>query len=719
MEKEITYKDLYDFIKTYIKDEQELEIINKAYEFANNKHLNQKRMTGEPYIIHPINVAYILAEIYADFECICAGLLHDVLEDCDVTREEMENIFGSNITNLVEGVTKINRLSFSLESEAMTANHRKILVGMTEDVRVIIIKLADRLHNMRTLYALPEKKQKIKAKETLDILTPIAHRLGMNKIKSELEDLSFKYYKPNIYKDIEEKLNKSKLERDTIVKEMQEKISSVLNSHGLKHEIKGRAKSIYSIYKKLDKGRKYNDIYDFLALRVFVNTVEECYQALGYIHSKYRPIPKRFKDYISMPKNNMYQSLHTTVFGMDGYLFEIQIRTYEMDKIAENGIASHWSYKEHGSNVKADMQNDMEQKLQFFRTIMEMKQESLDDKEFVESVKEDAFNDLIYVFTPRGDVIELPKGATPIDFAYKVHTDIGDKMVGAIVNDTIVALDYELNDNDVVKININKNSTGPSYEWINIAKTHSAKNKIKSFYNRLDKTDNIKKGEELLQKEFKKRKKSFNEFLEEKNLKKVLESLKISNLNELYINICNNNILTSTIYDIIYSVLETKEERILKQAITNKQVVSKSNDIFVKGITNVKLNISRCCKPIPKEDIVGYITKGSGISIHRSNCPNIKNTKERIIDVYWNDIITNKYSATLLVQAEIDNNLLINIISKANSLNVSVNNINTLKKDGNFVYKITVLLESIEKLNKFMNEINNINSVLKVNRICL
>ena len=519
----LTFEELREKLITYITDENDLDMIRKAYMLAFEKHFGVKRKSGEDYIIHPLNVAYILTEIYADAKTIQAALLHDVVEDTDVTIEEIEEMFGSEVALLVNGVTKINRLNFQGDNEAMIANHRKILVGLTEDVRVIIIKLADRLHNMRTIWALPEKKQKQKAKETLDILTPIAHRLGIGSIKSELEDLSLRYYKPDTYFDIVEKLNKSKAERDQLVIEMKQSVSSLLNEHGIKHEIKGRSKSIYSIYKKLDKGKKFSDIFDLLALRVFVDTESECYQALGIIHSKYRPIPKRFKDYVAMPKTNMYQSLHTTVFGEGGQLYEIQIRTYEMDKVAELGIASHWSYKENGSNVKANMKNTMEQKLQFFRNIMDLKQEETNDADFVKSVSEEVLKENVYVFTPKGDVIELPSGSTPIDFAYRVHSGVGDKMVGAIVNNNIVPLDYVLKDNDIIKINTNKNSIGPSREWINMAYTSSAKNKIKAFYNKIDKEGYIEKGQEILKDECRKKKIAFNEIISNENIEKILK----------------------------------------------------------------------------------------------------------------------------------------------------------------------------------------------------
>ncbi|MDD2378026.1 MAG: bifunctional (p)ppGpp synthetase/guanosine-3',5'-bis(diphosphate) 3'-pyrophosphohydrolase [Bacilli bacterium] len=713
----LTFDDLNDKLVTYVNDPEELALVTKAYMFAYEKHFGQKRLTGEEYINHPLHVAYILTGIYADTATICAALLHDVMEDCEVSKEDMEAKFGEEITLLVNGVTKINRLNFVGDNESMIANHRKILVGLSEDVRVIIIKLADRLHNLRTLWVLPEKRQKAKAKETLDILTPIAHRLGMSQIKSELEDLSLRYYKPDVYFGIVEKLNQSKTERDNTVLEMEDKVSELLTKHGIKHEIKGRAKSIYSIYKKLDKGRKFSDIYDILALRVFVDTEQDCYQVLGIIHSKYRPIPKRFKDYVAMPKTNMYQSLHTTVFGLDGHLFEIQIRTYDMDKVAELGIASHWSYKEKGSNTKSSMQSAMEQKLQFFRTIMELKNEEANDEEFVRQVKEDVFKDTIYVFTPKGDVVELPSGATPIDFAYRVHSGVGDKMVGAIVNNSIVPFDYVLQDNDIIKINTNQNSFGPNREWINMAKTTQAKNKIKNFFNRIDKEGYLKKGEELLKDELRKRKVPTNDFLTEYS-SKVLNELKYSNLDELYINIGSNKMSITQVMNIAFNETATKEQIILNKT-KNKEVIIPSikNDILVKGIDNVKINIALCCKPIPGDRIVGYITKGYGITVHRMVCPNIADLEERIIEVEWNNVITKKYPTNILVYASENKNILLDIISKTSNNEITVQSINSISSSDNFLYDITVLVDGKDSLLKFMDDIKLIPNILNVERI--
>jgi len=704
-----TFIELKQNLKSYCNNE-DLEKIEKAYEFANLKHDGQRRNSGEDYIIHPLNVANILCDMKADVPTICAALLHDTIEDCDVTKEELEEIFDIEIARLVESITKINRLNFTGDTEALIANQRKILVGLTEDVRVIFLKLADRLHNMRTLWALSEKRQRANAKETLDIFTPIAHRLGINSIKSELEDLSLRYLKPDVYFQIVEKLNKTKVQRDNYILQMKESVSSILNTNNIKHEIKGRSKSIYSIYKKLDKGKTFEQIYDFLALRVYVDTVEQCYQVLGLIHSKYKPMPKRFKDYVANPKTNMYQSLHTTVFGIDGMIFEIQIRTYEMDEIAEKGIASHWSYKEGKSN----MQSEMEQKLQFFRVLNEINNSN--DLEYMETVKEDVLKESIYVYTPNGDVIELPVGSNPIDFAYRVHSRVGDTMVGAIVNDMIVPLDYELKTNDIVKINTNKNST-PSKEWINMAHTNQAKNKIRSFFNKTEKEDYLNKGEELLSKELKKKKISSSEFFKDENLNKIFSSLKIADLNELYINIGNNKFTPNQVINIVTVDSVTKEEIILKKTQNKKvEATISKNDVLVEGIEDIKVNIASCCKPICGDEIIGYITKGNGITVHSLMCPNISDLQDRFINVKWNNL-NKKYPASLLIRTLDDKNILMEVIAKTSNSDITLESIKTISSTDDFIYEIIVLVENKEKLNKYINDLQMLSNVLSVERL--
>ncbi len=708
----ITIDDLINKFKTYNSNEKDIELIKRAYEYAEKKHFGQKRISGDDYILHPLNVALILTEVSADAPCMAAALLHDTIEDSDATKEEIEKLFGSEVALLVDGVTKINKINFISDSEASAAYQRKILVGLSEDVRVIIIKLADRLHNMRTINVLSEEKQKRKAKETLEILTPVAHRLGIYKIKSELEDLSLRYLKPDAYFDIVEKLNQKKSERDAIVKKMMDEVSELLNKHGITHEIKGRSKSIYSIYNKLSKGKSFNDIYDILALRVFVDTEQECYLALGLIHSKYKPVPKRFKDYIAMPKTNLYQSLHTTVFGLDGELFEIQIRTYEMDKIAEYGIASHWSYKE---NKDANTKDAMEQKLQIFRSIIELNEDTPNTEEFISSVKKDVLSeDVIYVYTPKGDVIELPKGSTPVDFAYKVHSEVGDRMIGAIVNDIIVPLDYELNTGDIIKINTNKASK-PSKDWLNFVVTTGAKNKIRAYYSRLEKDENILKGSELLEKELRKENLSINEFLSNKNIDIIINELKLETIDDLYINIALGKYTPQSIIKITNKKEEVKEDLVTK--INNSKFnieKNDNNDVLVEGISDIKTSLSGCCKPLPGDSIIGYITRGSGVTIHRSTCKNILDTDERLINVKWNET-NKKYPSDIIVHTNTYDNLL-DIITKATSINIIIDSITTINKSDHKVYRMTVLVENKEKLDKFINDLLNLSFIKKVER---
>ena len=711
----VTIEELLDKIKVYNDNKKDLELVKKAYEYAKEKHHGQTRITGEDYIQHPLNVALILTTINADCKCISAGLLHDTIEDCDSTIEEIEKLFSHEVAMLVNCVTKINKIKFNSISEQMAANQRKILVGLSEDVRVIIIKLADRLHNMRTLYVLSEEKQKRKAKETLEILTPVAHRLGINKIKSELEDLSLRYLKPEAYYDIVEKLNKKKTERDESVGKMLNEVSNLLNEHNIKHEIKGRSKSIYSIYNKLNKGKKWEDIYDILALRVLVDTEQECYLALGLIHSKYKPVPKRFKDYIAMPKTNLYQSLHTTVFGVDSSLFEIQIRTYYMDKVAEYGIASHWSYKEN-KNATLATKDSMEQKLQIFRSIIELNNETNTPEEFINSVKKDILTDnSIYVYTPKGDVIELPEGATPVDFAYKVHSEVGNKMIGAIVKDTIVPLNYKLKTGDIVKINTSKLSKGPSKDWLNFVATTQAKAKIKAFYNKINKDELITQAQELLEKEIRKNNLSITETLSNKNLETLIGELKLKDIRELYTSIALGKYSPAYILKII-NKSKNPDKKIIKETNSKKTTNMSKNEILVDGINEIKVSLSNCCKPIYGDDIIGYVTKGSGITIHRSCCHNITSTEERLIKVNWNKEVGKKYFTDLLVYTNSSDNLL-DIITKASSNNIVIDSINTINKSDFKTYSITILVENKTKLDKFINDLYNLKEIDKIERI--
>lgn len=709
--KKYTIEDLITKASAYIEDENELKRLRETYQYATLKHKGQFRKSGEEYIIHPLNVAIILTGVYADIDTLCAALLHDVVEDCDVELSEIEEKFGHTIAFLVDGVTKLSRINFSTENEYIIESYRKIIVGMSEDVRVIIIKLADRVHNMRTLWAIPPDRQKAKAKETLEILAPIANHLGIHKIKSELEDLSLRYLKPEIFYDIAEKLNNTKLEREKAVNEMMGQVTRLLNEHDITHEIKGRAKSIYSIYKKLDKGKKFSDIYDLLALRVFVNTEAECYQVLGLIHSKFRPLPKRFKDYVAMPKPNMYQSLHTTIFGYDGYLFEIQIRTYEMDEVAENGIASHWAYKEKGSNTKATYTTQTEKKLQFFKSIMELNEEKMSSEEFVNSVKDEVLNNNIYVYTPKGDVIELPRGATPVDFAYKVHTKVGETMVGAMVNGAIASLDYELKNNDIVKINTSKTSTGPKKEWLNFVKCTQTKNKIKNFFVKTEREIYVERGKEALEKELRKQKIPFSEFFSEENKNELMHKAKTENMEDLYLHIGNNKFSPKTVINFIY---KQEEQPTIKQ----KTVIKADDcDIIVEGIDNIKVNLANCCNPVPGDDIIGYITKGNGISVHRRVCPNVAMLDKRIINVEWYQDTTKKYIASLMIYTNTKENKMFDIIQKASQDDVVVEKINSHTKDNNTEYELDCYVKNIEHLNKYKNDLNKFQYITNIERL--
>ena len=711
----LTIEDLIEKFKKYNDNAEDIDLIKRAYQYAEKKHFGQKRISGDDYILHPLNVALILTDISADAPCMAAALLHDTIEDSDATKEEIEKLFGKEVALLVDGVTKINKLNFTSDSEASAANQRKILVGLSEDPRVIIIKLADRLHNMRTINVLSVEKQKKKARETLEILTPVAHRLGIYKIKSELEDLSLRYLKPDAYFDIVEKLNQKKTLRDEAVSKMISEVSTLLNEHNIPHEIKGRSKSIYSIYNKMAKGKRFDDIYDILALRVFVDTEQDCYLALGLIHSKYKPVPKRFKDYIAMPKTNLYQSLHTTVFGLDGNLFEIQIRTYEMDKIAEYGIASHWSYKEHKDGEKS-AKDAIEQKLQIFRNIIELNEESNNPEEFISSVKKDILtNDVIYVYTPKGDVIELPKDSTPVDFAYKVHSEVGDHIVGAIVNDNIVTLDYKLKTGDIIKVNTNS-SARPSKDWLNFVVTSGAKNKIKSYHSKLEKDENIEKGMELLEKELRKEDIGINEFLSNKNIELILNELKLKDIDDIYATIGTGKYTSNNIIKIVNKPPEEKKDIATKINETNYYKESNDgNSILVEGITDIKTSLSSCCKPLPGDNIIGYITRGSGITVHRINCHNILDTDERLINVKWNENKDKKYPSDILVYTNTYDNLL-DIITKASANNIVIDSISTINKSEYKVYRMTVIVGNKDILEKFMNDLLNLNFVQKVER---
>ncbi len=697
--------ELIKKINTYIKNDKSISLITKVIDFINNY--------DENIIKRSYSVTLILTDIYADDVTLSAALLHQVIDKDNSMIEKIRDEFGQEVAIVLEGLLKIGKIHFSTSKMINIDYYKKILIGISEDIRVIIIMLAERLYDMRNLVHLTDETQKIRAKETLKIFTPIAHRLGIYHIKSELEDLSLKYLRPDVYKDIESKLFKTKAEREETVNKMLNDLSNLLNQNNIKHYIKGRAKSIYSIYKKLDKGRPFSDIYDLYALRIVTNNEQDCYLVLGLLHSKYKPIAKRFKDMIAMPKSNMYQSLHTTVFGVDGILYEIQIRTHEMDKIAEYGFAAHWSYKENAKDNSK--KNNVDKKFELFRAIMDISKENTSTEEFVTTVKDTIIKDNIYVFTPKGDVIELPYGSTTIDFAYKVHSEIGEKMVGAIVNNSIVPLGYKLKDGDVVKITINKNSTGPKKEWLKIAKCAQTKSKIKTFFSRIDKQDDINKGKELLEKELRKRKLSFKDIINDKNIEEILLKLKINNSDELYCSLSNNSNTPGYIINLI-TKNDTLDNQLYKDKTDLIKLQNTKDLLLVDGIDSIKINLAKCCMPIVGDNVIGYISKGSGIMAHKVNCSNINKEDDRKINIYWNNNIIQKLPTNIVIETMERDKTLVDIVAISGLLNISIASINTKNKNNIIVYNMIILVENVDLLNKFFTEINKLSYIKKAER---
>ena len=700
----ITFTDLEPKLEKY----ENFEEIKKAYLYALEEHKGMKRLTGDDFITHPLEVVNILLDLNVDDVTIIAAFLHEVINNGNKTFEDIEKEFGTEVAIIVQSVSKINKLELPDNNESSVIYLRKILVGLAEDVRVLYIKLADRLHNMRTNWAINPEKQKAKAEETMSVLVPIAHRLGINSIKSELENLSLYYLKPDVYNDILEKLNNTTTELSIYLEDMKQSIIDILTDAGIKFEIKGRVKSIYSIYNKLSTGRKWEDIYDILALRVFVNEETECYQVIGLIHAHFRPISKRFKDYIANPKENMYQSLHTTVYGNDGHVFEIQVRTYEMDEIAEKGVASHWSYKEHGTKK---IQSIMEQKLELFRNIIEGAQEE-SDVDFEKTIKEDIFQDLIYTYTPKGDVVALPKGSTPIDFAYRIHSEVGDRMVSAIVNDQIVPLSYELQNDDVVSIKTNVNSK-PNKDWLNIAKTPQARNKIKSYFSKKDKEDYIEKGKIILEKELRKRKIPYGDIFNNNTINKIIKDLKVENFDEVYLGIGSLRWTASYIISLTDKDKHEASDLLFERKIILPKISYKS-DILVEGVSNIMVNLAKCCMPIKGDDIVGYITKNQGISVHKKNCPNVDVNSDRIVEVSWNNNSNNYYFTNIYVTIKDNSDILASIITEVGKYDSLVRSCNTKEKDNYYVYELNIRIKDTNDLEKIMNGIRHLENVKEV-----
>lgn len=691
-----------------LEKREQFETIKKAYLYAYNEHKGMKRLTGDDFITHPLEVTKILMDLNVDDTTIIASLLHEVINNGNKTYDDLVNDFGEDIAKIVLSVSKINKLELPDNNESSVIYLRKILVGLAQDVRVLYIKLADRLHNMRTNWAINPQKQKQKAEETMSVLVPIAHRLGINSIKSELENLSLYYLKPDVYNDILEKLNETVDELNGYLEEMKESIIDILTDAGIKFEIKGRVKSVYSIYNKLSNGKEWNKIYDILALRIFVEEESDCYQVIGLIHSRFRPMPKRFKDYIASPKENMYQSLHTTVFGVEGHVFEIQVRTYEMDEIAEKGIASHWSYKEKGTKK---IQNVMEQKLEMFRNVIESSNNDT-DADFESAVNADIFSDLIYTYTPKGDVVELPIGSTPIDFAYRIHSRVGDTTVGAIVNDQIVPLSYELKNDDVVNIKTNNNST-PNKDWLSFVKTSQAKNKIKAFFSKQDKEEYIEKGKNILEAELRKRKMAFNEVLTPETIEKLIKDLKVKDLDEIYLSIGSLRFTAGYIINLTKADRHEVDDALFERKLSIPKINYKS-DILVEGNSDIMVNIAKCCMPIKGDEIVGFITKGQGISVHKKGCSNVPDNSERVVDVSWNMDASNYYFTNIYVYVTAGFDLLVNIITEVGKLGCIVRSCNTKEFDNKTMYEINIRIKDKVELDNVMKNIRKIHNVIDV-----
>lgn len=727
-DKNLTAEDIFSLVSSYMNEEH-VAFVKKAYEEAKKAHEGQFRSSGEAYIVHPVQVAGILAELQMDPATVAAGFLHDVVEDTEVSREEIIEQFGEEVAMLVDGVTKLDKLKFKSKEEKQAENHRKMFIAMAQDIRVILIKLADRLHNMRTLKHVPAEKQRRVSAETLEIFAPLAHRLGISTIKWELEDIALRYLKPQQYYRIVSMMKQKRVEREHYLDEIMNQMREEIEKTNIEADLSGRPKHLYSIYRKMAlQNKEFEEIYDLLAVRIIVKSIKDCYAVLGIIHTMWKPMPGRFKDYIAMPKQNLYQSLHTTVVGPGGDPLEVQIRTEEMHKIAEYGVAAHWAYKE-GATANENAQ-DLDSKLTWFREILEFQSESSDAEEFMASLKFDLFSDMIYVFTPQSDVIELPSGSVPIDFAYRVHSEVGNRTIGAKVNGKMVPLDTPLHTGDIVEILTSKNSFGPSRDWLKIAHSSQAKNKIKQFFKKQLRQENIEKGRELIEKEIKHQEFTLKEVYTQENISRVCDKFNFASEEDMCAAVGFNGITAEQIVNRMAEPLkrEQKEQDKINKIVSNMQTQqqqpkSTESGVIVKGVDNLLIRLSKCCNPVPGDDIIGFITKGRGVSVHRADCPNIQHTDQndsRLIDVEWvgnEDTNHNEYQVDIEISA-FDRTGLLNevmmVVAETKTSMIAVSG--KTNKDDIAKIQLSIKINNTAHLHRVVDRIKQVPDVFSVER---
>ena len=727
--KEEGIEDIIAIVKKR-RGRHDIKLIQKAYEYAKAKHGDQLRKSGEPYIIHPVQVAYTLAELGLDEDTICAALLHDVLEDTNTSYEDLEKEFNEEVAYMVDGVTKLSKLQYASVEEQQVENYRKMFLAMGKDIRVILIKLADRLHNMRTLKFLSRDRQIANAKETMELYAPLANRLGVYSLKWELEDLSFKYLYPEDFREIVEGIDKKREERLKFIDQIMEQIKAELKKQKIEAEVTGRAKHFYSIYRKMKRDNVTLDqIYDLFALRIIVNSVKDCYASLGVVHDLYNPMPGRFKDYIAVPKPNMYQSLHTTLIGPKGTPFEVQIRTWDMHRVAEFGIAAHWAYKESSflSGKKANVKVE-EDKLAWVRETLEWQSEMQNPEEFMQTLKKELFEDEVYIFTPKGAIKVLPKGSTPIDFAYQIHEQIGHHMVGCKINSKMMPIVTKLKNGDIVEIITSDQSKGPSRDWLKFVKSSRARNKILAWFKKNQREENIEKGKDLIEKELKKIGVKHDDLFKTEFIQAALNRYKFTSLEDMYSSVGFGSITPNKV---IARMLEEyrkqhKEDDLVEKTLEAlaKEKVNKAkpsqNGIIVKGIDNCLVKLSKCCNPVPGDEIIGYITRGRGVSVHRTDCVNAKNLLSegnRIIDVYWNDNKKTTYSVDIEVYANDRKGLLADIIKVLGDNKCTIMAVTSrATREKIAITELTIEVENIEKLNCVLKALRKIDSVYEVKR---